>query len=43
MKKILPLEKILKNVEKIQNINNLIKNSDNFDFNKIYLELSNKL
>ncbi len=43
MKKILPLENILKNVNKIENINELIKNNDNFDFSDVYLELAENL
>ena len=43
MKKILPLENIINNVNKIRNINELIKNNENFDFDDVYLELAKKL
>ena len=43
MKKILPLENIIKNVNKIENINELIKNNKNFDFNEMYLQLAGSL
>ncbi len=43
MKKILPLENIIKNVNKIQNIHELINNTENFDFSNIYLELAENL
>lgn len=43
MKKILPLENILNNVKKIENINELINNSDNFNFDNIYLDLASAL
>lgn len=41
--KVLPLENIINNVHKIQNINELIKNSENFDFNLIYLDLAKNI
>lgn len=40
MNKILPLENIIKNVNIIRNINELIQNSDQFDFKDIYLDLA---
>lgn len=40
--KILPLEKILNNIKKIENINGLIKNNENFNFDNTYLDLANK-
>lgn len=40
MNKILPLESIIKNVNLIRNINELIQNSDHFDFKDIYLDLA---
>ena len=43
MKKILPLENIINNVNKIRNINQLISNNENFDFNKVYLDLANNI
>lgn len=43
MVKILPIEKLMKEVNKIRNINDLINNSDNFDFDKIYLDLANNI
>lgn len=43
MKKVLPLEKIINNVNKIRNINELINNTENFDFNNMYLDLAGKL
>lgn len=43
MKKILPLEDIIKNVNKIRNINELIKNSEDFDFSNVYLDLAENL
>ena len=42
-KNILPIKNIVENINKINNIHELIKNSNNFDFDKIYLELSNNL
>ena len=41
--KILPLKNILDNINKIENINKLINNSENFDFNNIYLDLASNL
>ena len=43
MKKVLPLEKIINNVNKIRNIKELINNTENFDFNNMYLDLARKL
>ena len=43
MEKILPLENIFDQVNKIENINELIKNSENFSFDKVYLDLVNNL
>lgn len=40
--KILPLENILNNIKKIENINELIKNNKNFNFDNTYLDLANK-
>ena len=40
---ILPLENVINNIHKIQNINELIKNTENFDFNLMYLELAEKI
>ncbi len=43
MKNIMPLENIFNNVRKIQNINDLIKNTDDFNFDKVYLDLANNI
>ena len=43
MIKILPLEKMINNVNKIRNIHDLINNSKDFDFDKIYLELADNI
>jgi len=43
MNKIMPLKNILENVKKIQNINELIKNNDNFNFDKVYLDLAKNI
>ena len=43
MKKIMPLENLINNVNKIRNINELIKNNENFDFNEMYLDLAASL
>lgn len=43
MKNIIPLENIVNNVKKIQNINELIKNTDDFNFDNIYLDLAEKI
>lgn len=44
MEKIIPLENTIKNVRKIENIHNLIKNNEkNFDISSLELELANKL
>ena len=40
MKKIMPLENIIKKLNKIETINELIKNNKNFDFSDVYLELA---
>lgn len=40
MKKIMPLENLIKNVNKIRNINEIIKNNKNFDFSEVYLKLA---
>ena len=42
MKKILPLETTINNVNKIRNINDLIKYTKDFDFSDIYLDLAKK-
>ena len=42
MKKILPLETTIDNVNKIRNINDLIKYTKDFDFSDIYLDLAKK-
>lgn len=39
-KNILPIINIVNNINKIKNIHELINNSDNFDFDNIYLDLS---
>ena len=43
IKKIVPLESIINNVNKMININELIKNSEEFDFNEVYLNLAENL
>lgn len=43
MKKIMPLENILNNVKKIENINELINNSDDFNFDPVYLDLAENI
>ena len=43
MKKILPLENMINNVNKIRNLNNLINNNKDFDFSSVYLDLAKKL
>lgn len=43
MKKIMPLENIFNNVKKIENINELINNSDNFNFDPVYLDLAENI
>lgn len=43
MIKILPLEKIINNVNKIRNIHDLIESTRDFDFDKIYLELADNI
>ncbi len=43
MKKILPLENLINNVNKIRNINDIIKYTDNFDFSEIYLDVAKNL
>lgn len=42
MKKILPLENLINNVNKIRNLNNMIKDNENFDFSSVYLDLAKK-
>jgi len=42
-KNILPIKNIIENINKIKNIHELINNSDNFDFDEMYLELSENL
>ncbi len=42
-KNILPIKNIVENINKIKNIHDLISNSNDFDFDNIYLELSNNL
>lgn len=39
-KNIIPLENILSQINKIENVNELINNSDNFNFDNIYLDLA---
>lgn len=43
MKKIMPLENLINNVNKIRDLNNMIKNNDNFEFNTVYLDLAKKI
>ena len=43
IKKIVPLENIINNMNKMININELIKNSEDFDFNEVYLNLAENL
>lgn len=43
LKNIIPLENIINNVRKIENINQLIENSNEFNFDKIYLNLAEKI
>lgn len=42
-KNILPIKNIIENINKIKNIHSLIENNANFDFDNIYLQLSEKL
>lgn len=41
--KLIPLENILKEVREIENINELIENSENFDFNELYLDIAKNI
>lgn len=43
LKNIIPLENIINNVRKIENINQLIKNSDEFNFDEVYLNIAEKI
>ena len=44
LNKIIPLESIINNARKIENIHNLIKNSgENFEISPEYLQLAEKL
>ena len=43
MNKLIPLENIIRNVENIKTINYMIDNNPDFDFDKVYLELSNQI
>lgn len=43
LKNIIPLENIINNVRKIENINQLIKNSDEFNFYEVYLNIAEKI
>lgn len=43
LKNVMPLEGIINNVKKIENINELIKNNSDFNFDKVYLELAENL
>lgn len=42
-KNILPIKNIISNIQKIKNIHKIINNSEEFDFDNIYLNLSEKL
>ena len=42
-KNILPIKNVIDNINKIKNIHELINNSENFDFDEMYLELSDSL
>lgn len=42
-KNIMPIKNIIDNLNKIKSIQNIINNSDNFDFDEMYLQLSDKL
>lgn len=43
LKNIIPLENIINNVRKIENINKLIENTNEFNFNEVYLDLAEKI
>ena len=43
IKKILPIENMINKVNAIRNINDVIKNSENFDFSEVYLDLAKNL
>ena len=43
LKNIIPLENIINNIRKIENINQLIKNSDEFNFDEVYLNIAEKI
>lgn len=43
LKNIIPLENIINNVRKIENINQLIKNFDEFNFDEVYLNIAEKI
>ena len=43
LKNIIPLENIIINVRKIVNINKLIENTNEFNFNEVYLDLAEKI
>ena len=42
-KNILPIKNIINNIEKINEVQSIIKNSENFDFDQMYLDLAEKL
>lgn len=43
IKNIMPIRNIIDNINKIENIHKLIENDEKFDFNKMYLDLAEKL
>ena len=43
LKNIITLENIINNVRKIENINKLIENTNEFNFNEVYLDLAEKI
>lgn len=43
MKNIMPLESIFNNVKKIENINELMNNTEDFNFDEVYLDLASSI